>query len=116
VAAVRDEAFIDASRRQLPQARRRLVAALEELGLFEVLEGAANYLLLDAAPSGLPAARWAEAAAARGILLRDASRFPGLTQYHLRVAVRTSAENSRLVAVLREIGEGRRLAQEDGEA
>ena len=114
-AAVQDAEFIAASRRLLPIARLELATALRKLGLFEVQEGQANYLLLDAAPSGLTAAQWAEGAARRGIMLRDASGFPGLTRYHLRVAVRRADENERLVAVLREIGEDRSLRQEDRE-
>ncbi len=102
-AAVQDEDFIRESRRFVPAARRHLVAALREIGQFVVLEGAANYLLLDGGPSGVPAARWVDAAARRGILLRDASHFPGLTPYHLRVAVRTEEEHARLVQTLREI-------------
>jgi threonine-phosphate decarboxylase len=35
-----------------------------------------------------------------GILVRDASNFAGLDERHLRVAVRTPAENERLVEAL----------------
>ncbi|MCL6521945.1 MAG: aminotransferase class I/II-fold pyridoxal phosphate-dependent enzyme [Firmicutes bacterium] len=100
VAAVGDREFIRRSRAWLPEARAQLRRGLEALGAFRVREGAANFLLLDAEPSGLPAATWAERAAARGILLRDASDFPRLGRYHLRLAVRREEENRRLVEAL----------------
>lgn len=103
VAAVADRAFIAETRRFLPPARSELAAALRETRAFAVLEGTANYLLLDARPSGIPAKGWVEGVARRGILLRDASNFPGLSPYHLRIAVRMPEENERLVGVLREI-------------
>ncbi len=103
VAAVSDASFVAESRRFLPPARREFATALQGTGAFAVTEGRANYLLLDATPSGIPAARWTRGAARRGILVRDASTFPGLTPYHLRVAVRTPAENGQVVQALAEI-------------
>jgi threonine-phosphate decarboxylase len=62
--------------------------------------GGANFLLLT-----LPEPRGPEVRARmlrdHGVLVRDASNFPGLDRRHLRVAVRTPEENSRLVEALR---------------
>lgn len=110
-AAVADREFARRSRRFLPPVRRALARELRGTGAFTVTEGRANYLLLDASPCGRTAASFVQGAARRGIGLRDASRFPGLSPYHLRVAVRLPEENARLVAALREI-----LAEARGEA
>jgi threonine-phosphate decarboxylase len=107
VAATNAQAFIEESRTFFPPVRRALAQSLAATGLFDVTEGSANYLLLDARPSGRPAAHLAALSAERGVLVRDASNFPGLSPYHLRVAVRTPEENERLVSVLTEAAEAR---------
>ena len=38
-----------------------------------------------------------------GILIRDASNFPGLDAHHFRIAAQRPDENDRLLAALREI-------------
>lgn len=102
-AAVADQAFSIRSRRFFPPVRRELLRQLQRTSAFRIEEGRANYLLLDASPSLIPASAWVYGAARRGILLRDASRFEGLSPYHLRIAVRTPAENELLASVIREI-------------
>lgn len=62
--------------------------------------GAANFLLVTLrAPEG-PALR-TRMMADHGVLIRDASNFTGLNEHHVRVAVRTPAENDRLLGALR---------------
>jgi len=39
----------------------------------------------------------------RGIAVRRAGTFPGLSDDHLRIAVRTPADNERLLAALAEV-------------
>lgn len=96
-AALTATAYNEESLRLIPQLRAQLAAGLRHLGL-HVYPSAANYLLLR-----LPAA-CADDVVLRlrqeGILLRSCSNFPPLDAHYLRVAVRTAAENERLIAAL----------------
>jgi threonine-phosphate decarboxylase len=62
----------------------------------EPFPGAANFLLVHG-PEGLP-----ERLARRGVLVRGCDPFVGLGPGYFRVAVRTEAENGRLIAETRE--------------
>ena len=83
-------------------ARRRaaFAVALEDLGA-KVLPSEANFLLCDFERDMRPAV---EALRENRILVRPCGAFPGLTHGHVRLAVRTEAENARLVRALRELG------------
>jgi histidinol-phosphate aminotransferase len=83
---------------EVASARVALLARLSALPGVRVWPAAANFLLLEV-PDG-PATIAALAAA--GVAVRPASSFPGLTEGHLRVAVRRPAENERLIAGLAE--------------
>jgi histidinol-phosphate aminotransferase len=80
-------------------AREELAAALAALPGVRVWPSAANFLLLRV-PDG---AAVRAGLAARGIAVRRADTFPGLTADHLRVAVRRPEENRRLVEALRDV-------------
>ncbi len=82
-------------------ARERLATDLACLPGVRVWPSAANFLLLQISPVPGGAAVRASLAA-RGIAVRRADTFPGLTPDHLRVAVRAAAANQRLVAALAE--------------
>ncbi len=89
-------------------ARAELSASLAAIPGVRVWPSAANFLLLrvtdgEAARAGL---------AGRGIAVRRADTFPGLTGQYLRVAVRCPDDNRRLVEALRGVLE--RLAPVGG--
>jgi threonine-phosphate decarboxylase len=96
-AALNATAYEAESLKLIPQLREQLADGLHHLGL-HVYPSVANYLLL----------RLAKACAddvvvrlrQEGILLRSCSNFPPLDAHYLRVAVRTAAENERLLAAL----------------
>jgi len=69
-----------------------------------VVPGQANFVLLRLLTITAPAlcARLAE----RGIAIRDASNFVGLDERYVRIAVRTPADNQRLLTELKSILEG----------
>ena len=81
--------------------RRRagFAAALERLGA-RVSPSEANFLLCDFGRDLRPVER---ALQARGILVRLCGAFPGLTDGHVRLCVRTEAENGRLIRALEEV-------------
>lgn len=96
-AALGAKTYSEETLRRIPQLRSELADGLRALGL-HVYPSAANYLLLR-----LAAARADEivsALRAEGILLRSCSNFLPLDAHYLRVAVRTSAENQRLLSAL----------------
>ena len=96
VAALRESAYVDAVRRLVSRERPKLYADLSALGL-RVIPGEANFLLFRS-PAPL-----SDALRERGILVRNCGNFHGLDDTWYRVAVRTEAENRRLIAALREV-------------
>ncbi len=92
--------FLAESRRFIQAERQWLAQRLMELGL-EVRPSATNFLLADIRSTGLTAPELVFKAAGRGVLLRDASSFRGLDEWHIRVAVRTRKDNQKLLEVLR---------------
>ena len=78
--------------------RAKLIEALNELPQLEVFPSDANFILVRMPNAG---AVW-EQLFARGILVRDFSKAPGLENC-LRITVGTEQENERLVETLRDI-------------
>jgi threonine-phosphate decarboxylase len=101
LAAVADSGFLamtrawfKVERKAFDQALGRLVAHLEfipsqaNFSLLRLRHGSSGWLV--------------RALAERGILIREASNFVGLSAEYLRVAMRTAAENERLIREMRE--------------
>ncbi len=85
----------------IPALRAQLADALSSLG-FTVFASEANFLLLRL--DGGPAApQLCAALRAEGILVRDCSNFPPLDGRYLRVAVRSGADNERLLRELKRL-------------
>lgn len=99
VAALRDVRHTRLSLRFMERERARLLKGLVGLSGCSVFPSAANFILIE-----LPVGHKAEAAVAalrrQGILIRDCSQVPGLNDRSVRVAVRTSADNDRLLQAL----------------
>ena len=96
--AMRDEGFVEDTRRRVDEERAYLRAGLEQRG-FDVHPSAAPFLLCDV---GEDPADLLAACRERGVVLRDATTFRGLDS-HVRVAVRDRASSDRLLAVLDEV-------------
>jgi adenosylcobyric acid synthase len=99
VACARDEATPRKVAEEIGEARNVLSAGLAQLPGVRVWPSAANFLLIRV-PHG-PGVR--ARLRSRGIAVRPAETFPGLTPDHLRVAIRTPEENGILLAALREV-------------
>lgn len=82
--------------------RARLDKALGAIPGLHVFPSAANFLLVELPPS-MPAAYVAQTLRQQGLLIRDCSAIHGLTDRTIRIAVRTTAENKRLVTALCQI-------------
>ena len=73
-----------------------MIRELTALGL-RVISGEANYLLFCCEDEALR-----EKLRRRGILIRDCRNYNGLSEGWYRIAIRTEAENKRLLQALRE--------------
>jgi L-threonine-O-3-phosphate decarboxylase len=92
--------FARRTRELIGHERQRLCIALRALGL-TVFDSAANYLLLRLPADGPRAAELGSRILLEdGIAVRLCSNYAGLDARYLRVAVRTGAENQRLLAAL----------------
>ena len=94
---MRQRGFIAETRDRVASERERMREALVDVG-YGVHPSKSPFLLLDAGERGVDAV--VDGAAEAGIAVRDARTFRGLDS-HIRVAVRTPAENDRLLEVLR---------------
>ena len=97
ISALMDESYVNQLRSLIASERQRLSCGMKRLGL-RVIPGQANYLLFQCADAEL-ALKLRE----RGVLIRDCSSFDGLSSGWFRIAIRTEAENDRLLQVLREV-------------
>jgi histidinol-phosphate/aromatic aminotransferase/cobyric acid decarboxylase-like protein len=85
--------------REVGSARRSLELKLARLPDVRLWPSEANFLLLEV-PDGISVAT---SLYAHGFAVRPASSFPGLTENHLRIAVRTTEENDELIAALTDV-------------
>ncbi len=96
-ATLEEDDFDTQSRQINSAAREEFGAALREAGL-HVYPSAANFLLVRLPRgSGAELALWLES---ERILIRRCDSFGGLTDRHIRLAVRSSQENRRLAALI----------------
>ncbi|UQZ85992.1 Cobyric acid synthase [Paenibacillus konkukensis] len=98
-AVLEDADFERRTRGWLAEERPRLAGKLAALGL-QVTPSDTNYLLFSLRPLGLNVKRLQAEMGRRGVLIRDASLFPGLDETYARVAIRLREDNEQLVAEL----------------
>ncbi|SFS64194.1 threonine-phosphate decarboxylase CobD [Marininema halotolerans] len=101
--------FANATWKWLQEERSFLLEGLKGLLLIEWVIGAVNYLLIklkDSPGIQSPPSRWLQQRLGeRGILIRDASGYPGLDGSYIRIAVRSREENAYLLTQLQAIEE-----------
>ena len=97
IAALQEESYVNRMRILISAERPRMIRELTALGL-RVISGEANYLLFCCEDGTL-----AEKLRKRGILIRDCRNYDGLSEGWYRIAIRTEAENKRLLQALREV-------------
>lgn len=106
-AALEDEAYQRQAENWGTAEREELACGLHQIGVADVFPSETNFLLLRlCAAKGRGASGWLQEQMGRqGILIRDASTFPGLDDRYVRVAVRTRRENECLIAAFRKVWE-----------
>ncbi|HSA77922.1 MAG TPA: aminotransferase class I/II-fold pyridoxal phosphate-dependent enzyme, partial [Nitrospirota bacterium] len=101
IAALNEWRYIKKTRRLIEKERERLLSAFRILPGVEPFPCSANFILLKL--TSIDAWQLTEKLGQRGLLVRDCSSFPGLSNRFVRIAVRTRRENNRLVQMLREL-------------
>lgn len=96
LAALGETAYADRVRNLIAEERPKLAAGLRALGLY-VVGGRANYLLFRAP------ADFGETLRRRGAVVRSCANYPGLDGSWYRAAVRTNAENQKLLQIMGEV-------------
>jgi threonine-phosphate decarboxylase len=98
-AVLDDREYERRSRDWLAAERPWLIGRLQQLGL-DVTPSDTNYLLFSLQPLGFKAKQLQAEMGRRGILIRDASRFAGLGDSYVRVAIKLREHNERLLEEL----------------
>ena len=98
LAALADTAYFERTRTWIRTERPFLAGALASLPGYSIETAPSANFILVRAPR--PAHEIQQALGPRGILIRDCRSFDGLTEYHVRLAIRSRAENLRLLAAL----------------
>lgn len=96
LAALQESAYAEEVRALIEAERPRLATGLRALGLY-VIEGRANYLLFRAP------ADFGEKLRQHGAVVRSCGNYPGLDDGWYRTAVRTAEENTKLLAIMKEV-------------
>ena len=96
LAALKEDQFVEKSRKLVGTERKWLKDKLEKLGLW-VCDSRANYLFFEAPEN------FAQCCAETGILIRDCSNYEGLRKGYFRIAIRTREENEELIRVFQDI-------------
>jgi len=99
LAALNDAAHAKKSLRFMARERERLKSLLAALPGCSVLPTYANYFLMEL-PRGWHAREVVEQLRNEGLLVRDCSSVPGCNTRSIRLAVRSSRENDRLIQAL----------------
>ncbi|MBD0316642.1 MAG: threonine-phosphate decarboxylase [Nitrospiraceae bacterium] len=86
----------------MQEERRRLITGLKSLPGVVVFPSAANFLLVEL-PRNLTAARCIDALRRHGMLVRECLLKDGFNSRTIRMAVRTPAQNQRLLTALRRL-------------
>jgi L-threonine-O-3-phosphate decarboxylase len=101
VAALKDEEHLRVTRELIKKEKQRLLDELEKIKGFKVFPPDANFFFIDIRGSGLTATQLKNKLLSQGILIRDCTSFRGLDEYYVRIAVKTTLENARLVEALK---------------
>jgi len=102
-AALRDTAYAEETLHFVRDRREELFAALRALPGLTVYPGAANFLLIRSDRGEFDAPEIARRLLTDGIAVRVCDNFAGLDRRFFRIAVRTEAENDRLLGALHRV-------------
>lgn len=105
-AVLADSGYAEESRTEITRLREELSAGLASLPEIQTYTGVANFLLLRLLKPGWDGARLARKLVEQGLVIRVCDNFPGLPhggRSFIRLAVRSTDENQRLLQALGKI-------------
>ncbi len=105
LAAFKDTAFIENTKRTIAEERTRFAEMLGEIGGLHVFPSVTNFLLVKILLTKVTATTLKEELAKQGLLIRDCSTFMGLDNRYFRVTVRANEDNSTLVRAMKQVFE-----------
>ena len=107
VASLKDIRYMQETRKIVVREKKFLYKQLSKIPGIKPLPPAANFILIDVRKSGFTSSQITDALGERGILVRDCEGFAGLDSGgYIRIAVRTRAENEKLLYELKNALEG----------
>ena len=101
VAALKDEEHLRFTHELIQTEKAWLQAELAKFGGFKFSSPDANFFFIDIRKSGFTATELKNKMLKQGMLIRDCTSFKGLDEFYVRVAVKTHAENERLIDALK---------------
>lgn len=106
IASLRDKVYMEKTRRLIKKEKKFLFKELTGIPGLRPLPGAANFILVNVAQTGLTSEELTDLIGKRGILVRDCYGFSGLEGRYIRLAVRTRPENEKLLLALKSVLKG----------
>jgi len=101
--ALQDHDYIKKTLQLISYERDFIISELSKIKGLVIYPSKANFVLVDSGGLGITAAQMQAKLGPEGILIRDCSDFYNLSPYHLRLAVRSRAENQILLQTLRKV-------------
>lgn len=99
MAALADRDYISATRRLIAAEKERMYRRYLQIDGMEVVPPSVNFMLMRL-PVGLTANALANRLANQGLLIRNCDNYDGLSDRHIRIAIRTPQENDRLFGAI----------------
>jgi threonine-phosphate decarboxylase len=104
VALLKDcKSYLDASRTKIARQRRWLMRELAKITGIAPLESEANFVMVNVAGTSLSSSDFARGMKRHGCLVRDCQSFRLTGDEYIRIAVRTKAENARLLDAIKQV-------------
>lgn len=103
VAALRDENYQRMSKDYLKKANMDLYHSLLTIPGLKPYPPSVNFILIDIKDTNMTAEELGKALVSHDILIRNCSNYPGLSSEYVRIAVKNSEQNHRLIAALQQV-------------
>ncbi len=95
--------YLKESRKIIRKERKYLIEELQKINGIKIVSGDANFLFIDISKTGYTSTQLTEELLKHHILIRDCSTFTGLTNTHIRIAIKKHEQNMILVNLLKQL-------------
>lgn len=102
IAALQDQVYYQEKYFETKQLRQFLKEGLEQIGVTQIIDGVANFLLFYLPSNTLSTAELIEACKNKGLYLRDVSNMgKNISQGAVRIAVKDQETNEKMIAIIK---------------